>query len=93
LKVECPTGSGVHWTLGQVARELAMRLTRLFLPGPNGERPCHGGQARFAQDPHWRDLVLFHEYFDGNTGRGVGATHQTGWTALTATLMEALARH
>jgi hypothetical protein len=82
LLVECPTGSGRRCTLQQVADELSLRLTRLFRRGGDGQRPFAGGDRRFADDPHWRDLVLFHEYFDGDTGRGCGASHQTGWTAL-----------
>jgi hypothetical protein len=91
LTVECPTGSGNHMTLDQVARELATRLTRLFLPDATGARPCHGGDERYATDPAWKDLVLFHEYFHAETGRGVGASHQTGWTALVASLLDGLA--
>jgi hypothetical protein len=87
LKVECPTGSGHMMTLGQVARELATRLTRLFLVDGNGRRPSHGPPPGLENDPHWRDLVLFHEYFDGDTGRGLGASHQTGWTALVMRLL------
>jgi hypothetical protein len=87
LKVECPTGSGRLMNLQQVARELAWRLTRLFVPDDAGRRPCHGPDGRFAADPHWRDLVLFHEYFHGDTGRGLGASHQTGWTALVTRLL------
>jgi len=86
--VECPTGSGRRLTLEETAREIAGRLGRLFLPDANGRRPYHGTDARFASDPYWRDLVLFHEYFDGDNGRGLGASHQTGWTALAARLME-----
>ena len=78
--------------LREVARELAGRLTRIFLPDGNGRRPCHGTDDRFADDPAWRDLVLFHEYFSAETGRGLGAAHQTGWTALVAQLIEDLAR-
>ena len=91
FKVECPTGSGVRMNLNEVARELAMRLTRIFLPGADGARPCHGGDRRFADDPAWRDLVLFHEYFHGDNGRGIGASHQTGWTALVVRCIEGLA--
>jgi hypothetical protein len=91
FKVECPTGSGIWMNLDEVARELATRLTRIFLPGPDGGRPCHGGDPRFADDPAWRDLVLFHEYFHGDNGRGVGASHQTGWTALVIRCIEGLA--
>jgi hypothetical protein len=82
LTVEYPTGSGNYCTLQAVADDLARRLTLLFRRDEAGERPFAGGDARFAQDPHWRDLLLFHEYFDGDTGRGCGASHQTGWTAL-----------
>jgi hypothetical protein len=86
LRVEFPTGSGHTLNLGQAADELARRLATLFQPGPHG-RPCHGGNAAYANDPHFRDLVLFHEYFHADTGRGCGAAHQTGWTALIATLL------
>ncbi|HWB10119.1 MAG TPA: glucosidase [Pirellulales bacterium] len=88
LRVECPTGSGRWMTLAEVANELAGRLRRIFLPDEQGGRPCHGDEARFATDPHWRDLVLFHEYFHGDNGRGLGANHQTGWTALVTRLFE-----
>ncbi len=92
LKVECPTGSG-HWlNLQQVACELAHRLASLFLPDEHGRRPCHGDDRRYADDPHWRELVLFYEYFHGDTGRGVGASHQTGWTSLVSRLLEDVAR-
>jgi len=88
FKVECPVGSGQHLSLDDVAGELRRRLTTLFLPDQNGRRPCHGDDARCALDPHWRDLVLFHEYFHADTGRGLGASHQTGWTALVAQCLE-----
>jgi hypothetical protein len=88
LRVECPTGSGRLMNLAQVACELGTRLTRIFLPDAQGRRPCHGSERRFADDPHWRDLVLFYEYFHGDNGRGVGASHQTGWTALVTRLLE-----
>jgi hypothetical protein len=88
LTVEYPTGSGRRATLGEVARDLARRLARLFLPDERGARPCHGGERRYAEDPHFRALVLFHEYFHGDTGRGVGASHQTGWTGLVAKLLQ-----
>jgi hypothetical protein len=84
LKVECPTGSGNWCNLQQVADELSRRLTLLFRRGPDGLPPFAGGDRRFADDPHWRDLVWFYEFFDGDTGRGCGASHQTGWTALVA---------
>jgi hypothetical protein len=84
LKVECPTGSG-HWmTLKEVSRELNRRLCSLFLPGPNGRAPWQGDTDRFAHDPNWKGLTWFFEYFDAETGRGCGASHQTGWTALIA---------
>ncbi len=82
LKVECPTGSGRMLNLIEVAHELGRRLGATFMPDANGRRPCHGDDQRFATDPHWKDLVLFYEYFHGDTGRGLGASHQTGWTSL-----------
>jgi len=88
LKVECPTGSGRMLTLWQVATELSDRLTRLFLRRPDGTRPASGAAKGHQQDPHWGDLILFHEYFDGDTGVGLGASHQTGWTALVAKLLQ-----
>ncbi|HKS36068.1 MAG TPA: glucosidase [Verrucomicrobiae bacterium] len=92
LRVECPTGSGRFMNLKKVAQELTLRLTRLFLPDANGRRPCCGDDPRFTQDPRWRDLVLFHEYFHGDNGRGLGASHQTGWTALVTRCLEDLGR-
>ncbi len=86
--VEFPTGSGRRLTLAEVAAELSRRLSRLFLRGPDGRRPCYGGVETFQSDPHWRDLVLFHEYFNGDDGAGLGASHQTGWTALVAKLLQ-----
>ena len=91
LKVECPTGSGKRMNLAQVAEELERRLASLFLPDAKGYRPCHGGVARYADDPHFKDLVLFYEYFHGDDGRGLGASHQTGWTALAGNLIERVA--
>jgi hypothetical protein len=88
FKVECPTGSGIYMNLWEVATEISRRLNRIFLPGPDGRRPVHGGQTRYADDPHWKDLVLFYEYFHGDNGAGIGASHQTGWTALAAKLMQ-----
>jgi hypothetical protein len=82
--VECPTGSGRHLTLEQVAREISRRVASLFLRNEAGRRPCMGSDSRHADDQHWRDLMLFHEYFHAETGRGCGASHQTGWTALAA---------
>ncbi len=82
LQVADPSGTGAQVTLDVVARHLRTRLAQLFLPDAEGNRPCHGGAPRYAADPHWKDLILFHEYFHGDTGRGCGASHQTGWTAL-----------
>ena len=93
FKVECPTGSGKRLTLHEVSQELSRRLAGIFLAEKNGRRPCHGNDAHWAKDPHWRDLVLFHEYFHGETGQGLGAGHQTGWTALVIRQVEDLARH
>jgi hypothetical protein len=92
LKVECPTGSGTYMTLSEVAREFERRLATIFLPDSSGARPVHGGDARYASDPHWKDLVLFYEYFHGDNGRGVGSSHQTGWTALVVRCIEEAAR-
>jgi len=88
LKVECPTGSGHRMNLWDVAAELSRRLTRIFLRGPDGRRPVYGGTEKFQTDPHWRDLILFYEYFHGDGGAGIGASHQTGWTALVAKLLQ-----
>lgn len=84
FKVECPTGSGQYMTLFEVSRELSERLTRLFLRNENGCRPVYGIAEKFQSDPHWRDLVLFYEYFHGDNGAGIGASHQTGWTGCIA---------
>jgi hypothetical protein len=88
LKVECPTGSGHKMTLGEIATELSLRLVRLFLRNRDGKRPAYGGQHLFHDDPHWRDLILFYEYFHGENGAGLGAGHQTGWTGLVAKLIQ-----
>jgi hypothetical protein len=88
LEVEMPTGSGISMTLDRVADELSRRLVRLFLPDRDGRRPTHGDADRYRDDPHWRDLVLFYEYFHGDTGAGLGASHQTGWTGLVASLLQ-----
>ncbi|KAH3884844.1 uncharacterized protein LOC127838481 [Dreissena polymorpha] len=88
LMVECPTGSGVLMRLGEVAQVLERRLINLFLPDANGKRPCHGKDEIYATDPHFKHLCLFYEYFHGDTGRGCGASHQTGWTALIANILE-----
>jgi hypothetical protein len=86
--VECPTGSGVFMTLAEVADEISRRLTSTFLRETDGRRPVHGENEQFQSDPHWRDLILFYEYFHGDNGRGVGASHQTGWTGLVAKLIQ-----
>jgi hypothetical protein len=86
--VECPTGSGRWMNLSEVADELSRRLCAVFLRGADGRRPVHGTDERFQTDPHWQDLILFHEYFHGDSGHGVGASHQTGWTGLVAKLLQ-----
>ena len=88
LHVECPTGSGRWMTLWEVASELSRRLVALFLVGPDGRRPAHGAREIVQQDPHFKDHVTFYEYFHGDTGEGLGARAQTGWTALVAKLLE-----
>jgi hypothetical protein len=95
VRVECPTGSGTYMNLAQVATELARRLGSMFLPDAQNRRPCHGDDAAaesLANDPHWRDLVWFHEYFHADTGRGLGASHQTGWTALVTRCLNLVGR-
>ncbi len=92
FKVQCPTGSGQYMTLFEVAQELSRRLTSTFLRGANGRRPVYGGTAKFQDDPYWRDLILFYEFFQGDNGAGLGASHQTGWTGLTAALLDLFAR-
>ncbi len=91
--VEYPTGSGQMLTLWDVASELSRRLSRMFLPDADGRRPINGTLEKFHTDPHWRDLILFHEYFHGDTGAGLGASHQTGWTALVAKLLHQTDSH
>jgi hypothetical protein len=88
FRVECPTGSGRMMTLFEVAKEIATRLTRIFLRDGQGRRPVYGGTEKFQTDPHWRDNVLFYEYFHGDLGAGIGASHQTGWTGVVATLIQ-----
>jgi hypothetical protein len=88
FKVECPTGSGHQMTLKEVAQELSQRLIRLFLRNANGIRPVFGGVQRFQHDAAWRDNILFYEYFHGDNGAGLGASHQTGWTGLVADLLQ-----
>jgi len=92
FKVQCPTGSGRTMTLFEVAQELVRRLAGTFLRDANGRRPVYGGTAKFQNDPHWRDLILFYEYFHGDNGAGLGASHQTGWTALVAPLLDIFGR-
>jgi hypothetical protein len=88
FRVECPTGSGQWMTLWEVAAELSCRLMRIFQQDETGRRPVYGGIDTFQQDPHWRDLLLFYEYFHGDNGAGIGANHQTGWTGLIAKLIQ-----
>ena len=88
FKVECPTGSGEYRTLREVADELSRRLIRIFTRDGEGRRAVFGGQDRLQRDPHWRDYLLFHEYFHGDNGAGIGASHQTGWTGLVAKLIQ-----
>jgi hypothetical protein len=85
--VECPTGSGRQMTLLQVAEEIVRRLSSIFLRGEDGRRPVFGGVEHFQRDPHWRDYIWFYEYFHGDNGAGIGASHQTGWTGVIAPLM------
>jgi hypothetical protein len=88
FKIECPTGSGKLMNLFEVAKEISDRLTRIFLRDDSGHRPVYGGTKTFQADPHWRDLILFHEYFHGDNGAGLGASHQTGWTGAVAKLIQ-----
>jgi hypothetical protein len=88
FKVECPTGSGQYMTLWEVAVDLSRRMSSIFTRNENGLRPVYGGIDKFQEDDNWRDLILFHEYFNGDTGAGIGASHQTGWTGLVAKLMQ-----
>ena len=85
--IECPTGSGKQMTLYEVAEEISGRLASIFLRDENGRRPVYGSARKFQEDPHWRDLILFYEYFHGDNGAGLGASHQTGWTGVVARLM------
>ena len=87
FKIECPTGSGRMMNLFEVAKEITERLARIFLHDSNGRRPVYGGTKKFQEDPHWRDHLLFYEYFHGDNGSGLGASHQTGWTGLVGGLM------
>jgi hypothetical protein len=90
--VECPTGSGQQRTLFEIASEIANRLAATFQRDANGQRPVYGGSAKFQNDPHWRDLILYYEYFHGDNGAGIGASHQTGWTGLVALLLDLFGR-
>ena len=87
FKIECPTGSGKMMNLFEVAREISNRLARIFLRDEHGRRPVYGGTEKFQSDPYWRDYILFHEYFHGDNGAGLGASHQTGWTGAVARLI------
>jgi hypothetical protein len=84
FKIECPTGSGNMMNLFEVSKEIAERLSRIFMRDKQGKRPVYGGTEKFQTDPHWRDYLLFYEYFHGDNGAGLGASHQTGWTGLVA---------
>jgi hypothetical protein len=86
--IECPTGSGQQMTLFGVAQEITRRLVSIFLRDADGRRPVYGGTTIFQEDPHWRDLILFYEYFHGDNGAGLGASHQTGWTGVVARLIQ-----
>ena len=88
FKVECPTGSGVYMTLNEVADEISKRLAGLFLRDENGQRPFLGNNNKLQEDPNFNNYILFYEYFHGDNGRGVGASHQTGWTGLVAKLLQ-----
>jgi hypothetical protein len=92
FKVQCPTGSGRYLTLFEVSEEISRRLANTFLRGADGRRPVYGGTAKFQDDPHWRDLILFYEYFHGDNGAGMGASHQTGWTGSIARLLDLFGR-
>jgi hypothetical protein len=89
--IECPTGSGRQMTLYEVAEEIGRRLASIFLRDEKGRRPVYGGSQKFQEDPHWRDYVLFYEYFHGDNGAGLGASHQTGWTGIVARIMHLFA--
>ena len=91
FKVECPTGSGRRMNLIEVRREIAQRLTRIFLRNEKDQRPVYGGTSKFQTDPHWKDLILFYEYFHGDNGAGIGASHQTGWTGTIAMIFQMFA--
>jgi hypothetical protein len=92
FKVECPTGSGNRMTLFEVSKELARRLSSIFLRDAEGKRPVYGGAKKFQEDPYWKDYILFYEYFQGDNGAGLGASHQTGWTGTIARSLDLFAR-
>ena len=92
FKVECPTGSGIKMTLFEVAKEISRRISSIFLRDSEGNRPVYGGNTRFQSDPYWKDYILFHEYFHGDNGAGLGASHQTGWTGIVARLLDMFGR-
>jgi hypothetical protein len=92
FKVECPTRSGKYMTLFEVAKEIAGRLSKIFLRDANGKRPVYGGTKKFQDDPYWKDYILFYEYFHGDNGAGLGASHQTGWTGVIARSLDLFAR-
>ncbi|ABF43080.1 conserved hypothetical protein [Candidatus Koribacter versatilis Ellin345] len=92
FKVECPTGSGKFMNLFEVSQEISRRLSSIFLPDANGQRPVYGGSKKFQDDPYWKDYILFYEYFHGDNGAGLGASHQTGWTGLIARTLDLLGR-
>ena len=88
FKIECPTGSGKLMNLFEVAKNIGERLSSTFFRNDQGRRPVYGGTEKFQSDPHWRDLILFYEYFHGDNGAGLGASHQTGWTGVVAKIIE-----
>ena len=92
FKVECPTGSGKHLTMFEVAKEISHRLSCIFLRDASGKRPVYGGTKKFQEDPYWKDYILFYEYFHGDNGAGLGASHQTGWTGVIARAIDLFAR-
>jgi hypothetical protein len=91
FKIECPTGSGNMMNLYQVAENLGKRLASIFLKNDQGRRPVYGGTQKFQEDPYWKDNILFYEYFHGDNGAGIGASHQTGWTGIVARIMHLFA--
>jgi len=92
FKVECPTESGKWMNLFEVSREIANRLISIFVRDRSGRRPVYSGVEKFQSDPHWKDYILFYEYFHGDNGSGIGASHQTGWTGIVASLIELFGR-